>query len=51
MVYVNSYYPLLDLDTSQRGNVSNSRYYMSVSTQGYIGPDDLHIIRRGGRTR
>lgn len=48
MTLINSYYPLLDLDTTQKNNISNDRYYMDVSTQGYIGPDDLNIIRRGG---
>lgn len=45
MTYINSYYPLLDLDTTQKGAVSNSRYYREVSTQGYVGPDDINIIR------
>lgn len=48
MAYINSYYPLLDLDTTQKGTTSNSQYYREVSTQGYVGPDDINIIRRGG---
>lgn len=48
MALINSYYPLLDLDIAQRGTISNSRYYLKISAQGYKGPDDLCVIRRGG---
>lgn len=48
MAYINSYYPLLDLDTTQKGTTSNSQYYREVRTQGYVGLDDINIIRRGG---
>lgn len=51
MVLINSYYPLLDLDIAQRGTISNSRYYLEISAQGYRGPENFCVIRRGGRTR
>lgn len=48
MALVNSYYPLLDLDIAQRGTISTSRHYLEISAQGYKGPDNLCVIRRGG---
>lgn len=48
MALINSYYPLLDLDIAQRGTISNSRYYLQISAQGYRGPENFRVIRRGG---
>lgn len=47
MALINSYYPLLDLNITQRGSISTSRHYLEISAQGYRGPDNLCVIRRG----